>query len=70
MTNARNLAISIFNTIQLTDSVTQAETLILAYADEIRRGCADRAIAWAKRYDGDDGYEVTINKILAAIMND
>lgn len=70
MTNERNLAINIFNTIQLTDSVTQAETLILAYADGIRQECAERAIACAKRYNGDDEYEVTIDKICAAIMND
>lgn len=39
-----------------------------AYSDEIRRECADRAIAWAKRYDGDDGYEVIIDKICAVII--
>ena len=42
--------------------------MVLAYADEIRRECADRAAAWAKRYGGDDGYEVTIDKLRAAIM--
>jgi hypothetical protein len=53
MTNARNLAIDIFNSVQLTDSVSKTEQLILAHDDAIRRETLDDVIETSRMVQRD-----------------